>query len=367
MHKKSIAKGIVIGTIIGIMGMVAIIFVSSHIGSLNGEINKLNKNYPIIYADDYSRDIIVNALEQINKNESINATDYITDIHIVGNISDAPCSPLETPGSYVLGCEMSAKNLFGLRNASIYILDRNNSEYSDVCIIFEHVVYHEIGHILYQIKYGLPDQQDDIYQKSIEVYADGIGHKYVKFDKSKKSGCKEYFYAQAVAVANKTLNLARQDMEDAKVKLEADKEEVDRDNSNLLTDTSNVNLYNDKVAVDNSNVNLYNGKVMADNKELSTWDVLRRTLDKQGYNNAVETLSVDTQSYNVAVEVLSADIQSYNNAINEYNGARGILENAVNRYKFDGLAYNDAVDYYNSKLGEYNNIVVMANVGTDME
>ncbi len=168
-------------------------------------------------------------------------------LHVVDDINNTPCTNLKPPGYEVFGCEIPHRNIFGLINTSIYILKENSGKYSDACLTFIYVTYHEIGHTLYQMRYGIPSKEDDIYRKSLETYADGIADKYGRFDKTKKEGCKEYYLAQEVEKANQTLNIAREKLESAREKLKSAKDyldstEIDIQNAKTIVESDNSNV-----------------------------------------------------------------------------------------------------------------------------
>ncbi len=82
MDKKSIAKGIGMGIIAGILVIGILVVVALYLNLIDkSQIIGKERAEPTVYADSSSRDIIVNALNRISEQEQLNVSDYITDIH----------------------------------------------------------------------------------------------------------------------------------------------------------------------------------------------------------------------------------------------------------------------------------------------
>lgn len=315
--------------------------------SILGHIN--DEKFPIVYADNYSRNIITDALKQINEQEGVNVTSYITDVYIVDDMKNSPCN-LVDPGKILFGCEVPYTNLFGFENASIYVLDGNNKNYSQVCMTFGSVVYHEIGHTLYQIKYGIPRQEDDIYKKSLETYADGIAQKYVHIDKSKKVGCKEYYLAQEVERANRTLNIFREKMKDDEVSLENVNRDVENASRNM--ENANRNIEDAKVRM----AQLNNELIAARNK-LSAWSTFDKVFSRGAYQN-------DVSAYNSIANESNSAVDQYDSFVDPYNIAKDRYNSVVDQYNVVKDRYNSDLNEFNNVLNEYNRVVAMASVAT---
>lgn len=117
------------------------------------------KNIKINDADNYTKRIIFNSLKKIDQN----VTGRISSINIV----------TETPCEDASGCTINNFTSDGkLVESNIYLL--NLDSHKDSCNTFEHSLYHELGHIDYFYKYGNhdPKKEDNIYQESIELYAE---------------------------------------------------------------------------------------------------------------------------------------------------------------------------------------------------
>ncbi len=345
MHKKDIGKAIGIGMLA--TGIVAAIVLYLYLNVNVSQIFGKEIAETTIYSDSQSGDIIVNALNRISQQEQINVSDYITDIHVVNDVNDAPCTKPEAPGQAVFGCEIPHSNIFGLVNVSIYVVGSDSGRYSDVCLTFEHVVYHEIGHTLYQLKYGIPSKEDDIYRKSLETYADGIADKYVPFDKTKKIGCKEYYLAQEVERANQTLNIARKKLEEAKTYLDSSKIAMDDAENNVASDKTLVIQYNNEVIAWKNNVESDSNELITWKNRVSQCGFLCQVLDKSGYNQALSRLNSAQNKYN-------SDINIYNSAVDKYNSAN-------NKYNTDATIYKKVVDTYNQAVNEYNDALKVYN------
>lgn len=349
---RAIGKGIIncIISFMTIFGIVVITFL--YLQGNNIQVFGNGKE-TIIYADSNTRDNIADTLNIVSREEKVNVSNYITDIYVVDDINKIQCKDKLN----VIGCEIPQKNIFGPIRATIYIRGDGDGYYSDKCDTFEFVKYHEIGHALYDLKFGIPDNQDDSYRKSLETYANSIAKKYASFDKKTKKGCKEYYLEQEVETAKKKLDSAADLFN--RVDAELNNAKIELDNWNREVQNEGTILTNSKNFIENSETNLLNSKnelVNAGNKlaGVSVLDKLQNTGAYQNalaeYNSAQNNYANYLNIYNNAQNNYNSVLNQYNSDVNNYNSARDRYNNLVNMYNADLNSFKSASDNYNDKV-----------------
>lgn len=169
-------------------------------------IKQFKEELRIITDDDYSRKLILDALDRVKDDEHINISEYISSIETL-QLTDIQekCLP-ENRSGVILGCinYIYSPKDGKLIDSKIYL--SKWSSFAGLCGTFEHTLYHEFGHAIYTYRYGGKDKEDEIYKKSLEFYADNFADKYASFDESKKQGCDKKFISDYNNMMNEVNN-----------------------------------------------------------------------------------------------------------------------------------------------------------------
>lgn len=152
----------------------------------------------IITNDTYSRQIILDAIEDVKNRDNINLTNYISSIEVVDMDLETKCGMnndkllgCARSGHFISGCSIRSgcnmadsrfemNDIMEVFDANIYVL-RWSRYPTDTTLTFKHVLYHELGHVVYSYRYGPKndyDNDDLIYRKTSEYYADLFAEKY---------------------------------------------------------------------------------------------------------------------------------------------------------------------------------------------